>query len=73
LTCILFTSGEHISFKDINNKRIAPDIIHRATSLIIDQIRKDEKRKTDKIVTDMNTDGVNDIDQFNEIIDVPDP
>lgn len=73
LTCLLFASGEHITFKDINNKRITPSIIHKSIQIISDQLRESEKNKIDQIVLEMNNDGVNDIDKFGEIIEIPDP
>jgi predicted alpha/beta hydrolase family esterase len=73
LTCILFDSGGHINFKDANDIRMTPRIIHNMVNSTLNKMRTDVKNRTNEIVNDMNSDGINDIDKINEIVDVPDP
>jgi predicted alpha/beta-fold hydrolase len=73
LTCVIFQSGEHNSFKDKDNVRMAPGIIHKATALMLNHIRNKEHNITKNIVREMNADGILDVDQINEIVDTPDP
>jgi predicted alpha/beta-fold hydrolase len=37
LSCVLFQLGDHCTFTDLNRRRLMPDVIHRASSIILRQ------------------------------------